>query len=229
MISEDRLDQYLGKRSAPKQPSNRQINMINGGAPIIDSSNRSIKNYVRAVRHPQMLSVIEGRHSKIRRIGWEPITFSDEEEKGILIDTGSSINVLFVDAFQSLRIEHQCLNKDITPLLSFSVDVVEQIISVQLPFVFGAVPKRTIVYTHFLVVDCPTAYNTIIGRPALTRMKAILHMLLLKFPTHAGICQVRGDQLSARMCYVSATRESARATRVARSFHRHHAERQGML
>ncbi|CAL8161662.1 unnamed protein product [Prunus armeniaca] len=38
-------------------------------------------------------------------------------------------------------------------------------------------------------------------------------MLLLKFLTRAGLGQVQGDQLSARACYVSATRESARVTR----------------
>ncbi|BFG35173.1 hypothetical protein CerSpe_214470 [Prunus speciosa] len=131
----------------------------------------------------------------------------------ILIDTGILVNVLFADAFNSLGIDPQHLNKDITPLLSFSSDVVEPIGNVQLPFAIGTIPRRTVIYTHFLVVDCPTAYNTIIGRTALTKMKAMLspHMLLLKFPTHAGIGQVRGNQLSARTCYVSATKESARA------------------
>ncbi|CAL2265898.1 unnamed protein product [Prunus armeniaca] len=68
-----------------------------------------------------------------------------------------------------------------------------------------------VVYTHFLVVDCPIAYNSIIGRPALTRIKAILspHMLLLKFPTHSGVSQVQGDQLSAQVCYVLSVGESA--------------------
>ncbi|CAL2264967.1 unnamed protein product [Prunus armeniaca] len=72
-------------------------------------------------------------------------------------------------------------------------------------------PRRTFIYTHFLVVDCLTTYNAIIGKPALTRMKAILSspMLLLKFPTHSGVGQRRGEQLSTRVCYVSSTRESA--------------------
>ncbi|XP_021812766.1 uncharacterized protein LOC110755794 [Prunus avium] len=210
--------------------------MISGGAPLAETSNRSVKNYVRAVRHPQILSIAGGRNDKIRRLGREPITFSEEEEGGIifphsdpmiiradvsefdvgriLIDTGSSVNVLFADAFNALGIDPQHLNKDITPLLSFSGDVVKPIGSVQLPFAVGTIPRRTIIYTHFLVVDCPTAYNAIIGRTTLTKMKAMLspHMLLLKFPTHAGVGQVRGDQLSARTCYVSATKDSARAT-----------------
>ncbi|XP_021815355.1 uncharacterized protein LOC110757911 [Prunus avium] len=137
LINEGKLDQYLNTKTASDQPSNRQINMISGGAPIAETSNRSVKNYVRAVRHPQILSVEGGRNDKTRRIGWEPITFSEEEERGvifphsdpmiiradisdfdvgrILIDTGSSVNVLFIDAFNALGIDPQHLNKDITP------------------------------------------------------------------------------------------------------------------
>ncbi|CAL8993186.1 unnamed protein product [Prunus brigantina] len=46
-------------------------------------------------------------------------------------------------------------------------------------------------------------------------MKAVLspHMLLLKFLTHVGIGQVRGDQLRAHTSYILATRDLARATR----------------
>ncbi|KAI5312929.1 hypothetical protein L3X38_042103 [Prunus dulcis] len=110
----------------------------------------------------------------------------------ILIDTRSLDNVLFANAVRSLGIEHQSLNKDITPLLSFSGDVVEPIGSIQLPIIISTRPRRTFVYTHFLVVDCPTAYNVIIGRLALTQTKAILslHVLLLKFPMHSGVGQV---------------------------------------
>ncbi|CAL2256648.1 unnamed protein product [Prunus armeniaca] len=164
--------------------------MISGGTPIADSSRRSVKSYVCAVRQPQVLSLTEECNSKIRGYGWEPITFSEEEEKGIifphfdpmiiradiadfdvgriLIDTGSSVNVLFADAFNGLGIDHQSLNKEITPPLSFSGDVVEPIGSIQLPLAIGSGPRRAFIYTHFLVVNCPTAYNAIIGRPAFT-------------------------------------------------------------
>ncbi|CAL9007143.1 unnamed protein product [Prunus brigantina] len=211
LISEGKLDQYLNAHAGAEPPGNRQINMISGGTPIADSSRRSTKSYIRAVRHPQVFSLTEEHNSKIRRLGWEPITFSKEEEKGIifphsnpmiiradisdfdvgriLIDTGSSVNVLFADAFNGLGIGHQSLNKEITHLLSFSGDVVEPIGSIQLPLAIGSGQRRAFIYTHFLVFSCPTAYNAIIGRPALTRMKAILspHMLLLKFPTESGI------------------------------------------
>ncbi|CAL8991494.1 unnamed protein product [Prunus brigantina] len=218
LISEGKLDQYLNAHSGPEPPGNRQINMISGGTPIADSSRRSAKSYIRAARHPQVFSLTEERNSKIRRLGWEPITFSadisDFDVGRILIDTGSSVNVLFADAFDGLGIGHQSLNKEITPLLSFSGDVVEPIGSIQLPLAIGSGQRRAFIYTHFLVVSCPTAYNAIIGRPALTRMKAILcpHMLLLKFPSQLGIGQVRGDQLSAWVCYVSSTTKAANQT-----------------
>ncbi|XP_016647101.1 PREDICTED: uncharacterized protein LOC107880335 [Prunus mume] len=55
-------------------------------------------------------------------------------------------------------------------------------------------------YDQFLIVDCPTAYNVIVGRTTLTRVKAHLspHVLLMKFLTRNGTGVIRGDQLSAR-------------------------------
>ena len=57
----------------------------------------------------------------------------------------------------------------------------------------------------FLVVDCPLAYNIIIERPTLNRLRAVTytHHLLLKFPTEHRIGEVRGDQIAARECYLA--------------------------
>lgn len=164
---------------------------------------------------------------------WEPITFCEEEEEGILyphdglmiiraeisnfdvgrvlIDTGSLVNVIFADAFLELGIDDGYVNRQLTPLLSFSRDLVQPVDSVSLPVAFGVSPPKTMVYDQFLIVDCPTAYNVIIGRTTLTRIKAHLspHMLLMKFPTSFGTGTIQGNQLSTRTCYTTALKSVA--------------------
>ena len=55
----------------------------------------------------------------------------------------------------------------------------------------------------FLVVDCLSSYNVIIGRPTLNHWKAATstYYLKVKFPTKHGIGKVKGDQVLARECY----------------------------
>ncbi|GFS45151.1 hypothetical protein Acr_00g0094470 [Actinidia rufa] len=58
----------------------------------------------------------------------------------------------------------------------------------------------------FIVVDCPSPYNAILGRPTLGGIKAITstYHLKMKFPTLTGIGEVKGDQKVARQCFISA-------------------------
>ena len=58
---------------------------------------------------------------------------------------------------------------------------------------------------NFLVVDCSSSYNAIIGRLTLNSWKAITstYHLSVKFPTECGVGQVQGDQLAARKCYLA--------------------------
>ena len=62
------------------------------------------------------------------------------------------------------------------------------------------------------MVDCPSSYNVIIGRPTLNRWKAATstYCLKVKFPTDNVVGEVRGDQILARECYqaVLATKEN---------------------
>ncbi|GAV76775.1 hypothetical protein CFOL_v3_20248 [Cephalotus follicularis] len=55
----------------------------------------------------------------------------------------------------------------------------------------------------FRVVDTPSPYNAIIGRPCLNLMEEMVSMrhLLMKFPTGFGVGKARGDQHAARQCY----------------------------
>ena len=60
---------------------------------------------------------------------------------------------------------------------------------------------------NFLVVNQPSVYNVIIGRPTLNGMRAVTstYHLMMKFPSRNGIGTIRGNQSEARSCYVAAT------------------------
>ena len=53
------------------------------------------------------------------------------------------------------------------------------------------------------MVDCPSSYNVIIGRPILNRWKAATstYCLKLKFSMENGVSEVKGDQVLAKECY----------------------------
>ena len=53
------------------------------------------------------------------------------------------------------------------------------------------------------MVDCPSSYNVIIGRPTLNRWKAATstYYLKVKFPTENCVGEVKGDQVLTRECY----------------------------
>ncbi|XP_060968771.1 uncharacterized protein LOC133036259 [Cannabis sativa] len=77
-------------------------------------------------------------------------------------------------------------------------------------------PQSTFKYCIFVVVDCPTAYNDILGRPGLVDFGAIssIRHLCLKFPTQeAGVGTVRGNQGETRQCYNIATHLSVLVVR----------------
>ena len=54
-----------------------------------------------------------------------------------------------------------------------------------------------------MVVDYPSSYSVIIGRPTLNKWKSATstYYLKVKFPTENGVGEVRGDQVLARECY----------------------------
>ena len=55
----------------------------------------------------------------------------------------------------------------------------------------------------FLVIDQPSAFNAVLGRPSLKELRAItsIHHLLMKFSTSQVVDEVKGDQQEARQCY----------------------------
>ena len=67
----------------------------------------------------------------------------------------------------------------------------------------GTYPMQLTHQLDFLVVDCPSSYNVIIGRPTLNKWRAATstYYLKVKFPTDNGVDEVKRDQVLARECY----------------------------
>ena len=90
-----------------------------------------------------------------------------------------------------------------SPLVNFSRDRVYPKGIVTLTVTVGTHPRQLTCQLDFLVVDYPSSYNVIIGRPTLNRWKATTstYYLKVKFPTENGVGEVKGNQVLARECY----------------------------
>ncbi|XP_075663414.1 uncharacterized protein LOC142633001 [Castanea sativa] len=131
------------------------------------------------------------------------LTIEGFNTKRVLVDNGSSANIMYLPAFQQLKLDPGRLRPFDSPLVSFSGDGVYPKGIVSLKVTIGAYPKQQTRQLDFLVVDCPSSYNVIIGRPTLNRWKAATstYCLKVKFPTKDGVGEVKGDQVLARECY----------------------------
>ena len=58
--------------------------------------------------------------------------------------------------------------------------------------------------TSFLILDSPSAYNIILGRPWIHAMKAVpsTYHQRIRFSTKRGIREMKGSQKVARTCYL---------------------------
>ena len=64
-------------------------------------------------------------------------------------------------------------------------------------------PKVSTMMTKFLAVNCPLAFNEVIGRPLLKALKVVtsIYYLTIIFPTTEETRQMRGRQYDLRECY----------------------------
>ncbi|KAK3035317.1 hypothetical protein RJ639_034025 [Escallonia herrerae] len=116
--------------------------------------------------------------------------------KRVLIDNGSSAEILFYDAFKKMNIPTYRLRK----MDGFSNHPVAAEGIVALPVAIGTPPTQANFMLDFMVVKVPSAYNAILGRPTLNRLQAVVstYNLKMKFPTEHRIGEVKGDQTTAQ-------------------------------
>ena len=194
------------------RPPLGEIRVIIGGTTAGQTS-KSKKTYLKVVQNVQL----SGRSLKMRGIDEQTISFTDEEAERIhlphddaivitlliadyttrrvLVDNGSSADILYYPAFQQMRLGRDLLRPACSPLIGFGGMKVQPVGTVTLPVVVGSYPQQITKSVNFLAVDCSSSYNAIIGRPTLNSWKTVTstYHLSVKFPTEYGIGQAQGD------------------------------------
>ncbi|GFZ01510.1 hypothetical protein Acr_15g0001190 [Actinidia rufa] len=95
-----------------------------------------------------------------------PITFNNDDLRA---------NILFISAFDKMKIGLDKLNPHHVhnPLVGFGGNTTHPLGWIKLPVTLGTEPHQITVWQDFIVVDCPSPYNAILGRPTLGGTRAI--------------------------------------------------------
>ncbi|KAL2244743.1 UNVERIFIED_CONTAM: hypothetical protein Sindi_2742500 [Sesamum indicum] len=126
------------------------------------------------------------------------------------MDSGSSADIIFHDAYVQLGIDNAQLLKVNATLTDFSGKIIKLVGEVTLAMSLGSYPKRSTKLVKFLMVKALSAYNVILGRPSLNLLQAIActFHLKLKFSIPNGMGEAMGDERIAKECYVSTLKRS---------------------
>nr|XP_023905316.1 uncharacterized protein LOC112017085 [Quercus suber]XP_023905317.1 uncharacterized protein LOC112017086 [Quercus suber] len=185
-VSKERMDQQ-NQEQPPRQENERlrppigDIRMIVGGTTTMGSSKKARKAYLRMVYNVQLTSSIP----KIARIESPIIGFSEEDARRlhhphddalvvtlrvgdfnmhrVLIDNGSSADILYYPTFLQMRIDRKQLIPTNAPLIGFGGTRVFPLGVITLSVTLRDYPQQITKDVTFLVVDCLSAYNAIIG------------------------------------------------------------------
>ena len=205
----------------------REIHVISGGFVGGGESSSARKAHLHSIRSAEIQAV-----SKLPRLDTS-ITFSNSNMEGcqhphddplvvrvvmanktvhrVLVDYGSSADIIFATAFDKMGIGREKLDPVNTHLRGFSGEKVLPLGSIQLVLTLGEPPCQATTTTRFLIVNAPFAYNMLLGRPSLNAIKAIpsVYHMMIKFPTVSGVGMVRGDQRVATECYSASMKQKA--------------------
>ena len=120
-----------------------------------------------------------------------------------MVDDGSTVDILYLNAYKRMGLAESDLNPTISPLYGFTGDHVVPKWTMKLAVTVGEHSRTSTVVADFLIVNCLSAINKITGRPLLKALKAItsIYHLTVKFPTIEGTGEVRGNQHDSREYY----------------------------
>ncbi|GAU10340.1 hypothetical protein TSUD_418960, partial [Trifolium subterraneum] len=128
----------------------------------------------------------------------------------ILVDQGSSCDIMYSGLFKVLQLTEENLVPYVgSDLQGFNGSMTKPWGYVDLIVTFGENKAMKSVKVKFLVVDCPSLYNCIIGRPTLAELFAVsstIHLKLKYYTKDGQVATINGDIEAARRCFEAASK-----------------------
>ena len=110
----------------------------------------------------------------------------------VLVDNRISGDIIFASTFDKMGIRREKLELVNAYLWGFSRERVLPLGSLQLVVTLGDPLCQATIAVRFLIVDAPSAYNILLGRPSFNVLRAIpsAYHMVIKFPTTNGVGMV---------------------------------------
>ncbi|XP_058099899.1 uncharacterized protein LOC131244282 [Magnolia sinica] len=198
------------ERPSKVMEEHAKIRTIYGGPSGGGDSNRARKAHSRSL-DPEHYVHLTKRPRKELRVSPCNLTFTEDDACGIhhphenvlvvamtianhkvfriLVDTGSSVDIIYSEAFKRMRIDRSYLRPMKTPLHDFAEDKVISKGAISLPVTAGEGQHQVTLLVDFLVVNVPSVHNVILRRHSLNAMRAVVstYHLIMKFPAEGGV------------------------------------------
>ncbi|XP_038722005.1 uncharacterized protein LOC120014155 [Tripterygium wilfordii] len=221
-------ESYLGKRKVddpealpPPPLATQTYCVISGGSEIRRLSHTSAKKHEKEAATPaakmaqsigtftnQIMVFVDDEATQLLHPHHDALVFmlqvANINLKQILIDNGSSANVLFLATYKGMGLDETLILRKSTTLIGFNGEVSHSLGEVTLSIYAPGLNKQT----RLLIVDSPSAYNAILGRPWLHAIWVVpsTYHQVLHYPTNNGVREILGDQHSSRSRYKTTMR-----------------------
>jgi hypothetical protein len=129
---------------------------------------------------------------KANKAGWEI--------NRVLMDSGSSADIIFINAFDQMKLRRSQLLPSNYPLIGFGGNRIDALGKISLPVSFRGQENTRTEYVTFDVVDLYYIYKAIFGRGFVNKFNVAIHMgyLCMKMPALHGVITIHGSQKEAR-------------------------------
>ncbi|XP_070005051.1 uncharacterized protein [Nicotiana sylvestris] len=211
LFSEKGKQAFMKNRQVPPKPPSpkRMVNIISGGEEV---------NGVTYTAAKKVSKITITHRKRVRQVLEEDcITFDDADADGVLIphndalvisllvhdtnvkrvliDPGSSVNIILLRVVNEMQADGKFLPKERTLSGFDNSSVVTKGEIILTTFAKGVVKD-----TKFQVIDIDMAYNMILGRPWIHETDVAPSTLhhVIKFPSQWGIRKIRGDEQNSR-------------------------------